>query len=393
MSTDVWVLSYEHLKGRPRSNEALTLLQKVASLVKPIMRKHGWILPVLAEFFPDDPSLLGLNTNTGGEIKILLRLRPDWAPDTFLPEENIIRTMLHELTHYVYGPHDQNFYNLLSLIEEEYYELKRTGYAGEGFFSNGRRLGAGIPNTPPAWIAKQRALEAAERRRRNNTILETGPVRLGGGDLANLGLTPRELAGLAADMRAADEKRCASGSVASQEAEKAARDSHHSNASDLTPLEYFDFGDGDLIVLDESEEFSGTTPPRASRPAGQPQPPSPRNQGQGPSGSRLGVTPRPPPAVNVLTKPRPPHVNNASKPLGGSPWTCPTCTLVNQPAALRCDACLGERPWPVPAQTVTPAATDPAGWTCDVCGERGMEHTFWTCRFCGSVKGESIFFS
>lgn len=60
MSTDVWVLSYEHLNGRPRSNQALTLLQWVASRVKPLMRKHGWRLPVLAEFFPDSPNLIGV---------------------------------------------------------------------------------------------------------------------------------------------------------------------------------------------------------------------------------------------------------------------------------------------------------------------------------------------
>lgn len=60
MSMDVWVLSYEHLKGHPRSDQALLLLQKVASRVKPIMRKHGWRLPVLAEFFPDSPNLLGM---------------------------------------------------------------------------------------------------------------------------------------------------------------------------------------------------------------------------------------------------------------------------------------------------------------------------------------------
>jgi hypothetical protein len=28
--------------------------------------------------------------------KILLRLRPAWAPDTFYPEEDIVHTMLHE---------------------------------------------------------------------------------------------------------------------------------------------------------------------------------------------------------------------------------------------------------------------------------------------------------
>ena len=59
MSTDVWVLSYEHLKGLPKLDHALTLLQRIASRVKPIMRKHGWRLPVLAEFLPDNPTLLG----------------------------------------------------------------------------------------------------------------------------------------------------------------------------------------------------------------------------------------------------------------------------------------------------------------------------------------------
>ena len=96
----------------------------------------------------------------------------------------------------MHGPHDQTFYSFLSGLEEEYYELKRSGYAGEGFFSNGRRLGAGIPQTVPALVAQQRALEreAAERRTRTRANTAPGPVRLGGGNLASLGLTPRELA-------------------------------------------------------------------------------------------------------------------------------------------------------------------------------------------------------
>ena len=58
-STDVWVLFYEHLKARPRSDQALTLLQWVASRVKPIVRKHGWRLPVPVESFPDITGLIG----------------------------------------------------------------------------------------------------------------------------------------------------------------------------------------------------------------------------------------------------------------------------------------------------------------------------------------------
>ena len=58
-STDSWVRSYEHLQNFPRADEALNLLKRLASLVKPIMRKHAWMLPTLAEFFPDQTNLLG----------------------------------------------------------------------------------------------------------------------------------------------------------------------------------------------------------------------------------------------------------------------------------------------------------------------------------------------
>lgn len=55
----IFVQSFTHLKDKPNADKALHMLQHVASLVKPIMRKRGWVLPVLAEFFPDNPNLLG----------------------------------------------------------------------------------------------------------------------------------------------------------------------------------------------------------------------------------------------------------------------------------------------------------------------------------------------
>ncbi|KAI0640007.1 WLM domain-containing protein [Trametes polyzona] len=206
---DVFVKSFSHLKDRPHADKALPLLQRIASLVRPIMRKQGWVLPILSEFYPDDPQLLGkcrselprsrvltgaivstgLNINSGQ--KILVRLRPPHAPDTFYDEEHIVHTMLHELTHNVHGPHDEKFYKFLTGLEEEYQALRSSGYSGEGFHSDGRRLGANVSHDLPPHLAKQKALEAAEKRRHISVILGGGG-RIGG--MVRSNKSPRELA-------------------------------------------------------------------------------------------------------------------------------------------------------------------------------------------------------
>ncbi len=174
-------------------------------------------------------------------------------------------------------------------------------------------------------------------------------------------------------MRAADEKKCASGTLAQQEAEKAARDSHHNNAIDLTGNDFdfniddFNFSNDDIAIV--SDDGPSTRGPHASRPT------DPSSSGP--------VTTRRPPDINASSKPRPPPVNSASRPATGPSWTCPTCTLINGPLVLQCDACLTTRP------SQAPSSAAKAGWTCGVCGEEGMEHNLWTCRFCGSVKAES----
>lgn len=61
---DPLVLSYVHLRNFPREKDALHILKKVASQVKPIMRARGWKVPELAEFFPDQENLLGRRKST-----------------------------------------------------------------------------------------------------------------------------------------------------------------------------------------------------------------------------------------------------------------------------------------------------------------------------------------
>lgn len=145
--------------------------------------------------------------------KILIRLRYAGSPDAFLPQEDAVGTMLHEvcyvdpldmpihglmplfqLTHNVHGPHDDQFYKFLSGLQEEYDNLRRSGYAGEGFFSAGKRLGENVSHNVPLHVARQKALEAAEKRRNISRILNGSGRRLGGLGSNTTGLTPRQMA-------------------------------------------------------------------------------------------------------------------------------------------------------------------------------------------------------
>ncbi|KAG7691597.1 hypothetical protein KL930_005227 [Ogataea haglerorum] len=120
-------------------------LQKIALEVAPVMRSFGFKVGVLCEFFPKNPQLLGLNVNFG--TKICLRLRYPHASDQFLPLEDVIETMLHELCHNKYGPHDNNFYRLLDQLRDKYHSIKRngalkeTGYVAESQVLGGRKTG------------------------------------------------------------------------------------------------------------------------------------------------------------------------------------------------------------------------------------------------------------
>lgn len=92
--------TYEHLAGQERGDAALLMLRKASAMVKPIMQKHGWRVKVLAEFLPPEQNLLGLNINKG--YKICIRLRYHHSHDLFLPFEEVVDTLLHELCHNIW---------------------------------------------------------------------------------------------------------------------------------------------------------------------------------------------------------------------------------------------------------------------------------------------------
>jgi hypothetical protein len=196
---------YEHLSGVPRGDAALTLLRKVASTVKPIMRKRGWRVQILAEFLPPEGNLLGLNINRG--YKICIRLRYHNNTDLFLPLEQIVDTMLHELSHNKWGEHDSKFHALWDELRDEYETLVRKGYTGEGFMSAGRRLGGGRP--PTERDLRELARAGAEKRRTMSTLSAGSGRRLGGSDIM-LGQDAREVIAGQALLRNTINKGCGS---------------------------------------------------------------------------------------------------------------------------------------------------------------------------------------
>ncbi|KAI8578533.1 hypothetical protein K450DRAFT_246241 [Umbelopsis ramanniana AG] len=209
---------YKALKKKPKSDIALNLLKRLASQVAPIMKKRGWKVKQLAEFYPSNPSLLGLNVNKGYRIDIRLRSPADASE--FLPYDDLLGTLLHELTHIVRGPHDVQFYKILNEVNAELDDLISTGYSGEGFYSQGKQLGSSRQVSKSE--ARKKALEAAEKRQKlGKLMLPAGGRRLGGGESAaerEAQFTPQELAAEAAERRRRDNIWCGGQEAITQEA-------------------------------------------------------------------------------------------------------------------------------------------------------------------------------
>ncbi|TKX19122.1 WLM domain-containing protein 3 [Elsinoe australis] len=247
---DALIRAYEHLTGLPDPPEALHRLRKIASLVKPIMRKRGWHVGTLTEFLPEDPRLLGLNINHGH--KICVRLRFSHRPSSFLPIEQCVDTMLHELSHIVFGPHDAKFHALWDELRAEHETLLLKGYTGEGFLTKGHKLGGG--RMPPNSELRRMAKQNAEKQRKSDKEKgkKTG-FKLGGKSIP-LGQDPRKVIADAVERRNTIDRGCASGapnadSLARQSSQKTIKTkSSEDDANDRAIAEA-------LLELMEEEEM------------------------------------------------------------------------------------------------------------------------------------------
>ncbi|KNG46574.1 zinc ion binding protein [Stemphylium lycopersici] len=386
--------AYEHLKHLPRDGEALHTLRKAASMVKPMMRKRGWKVGTLAEFLPDEPQLLGLNINR--TERILIRLRYHYDSRQFLSLEQVTDTLLHELCHIVIGPHNADFNNLWNELRDEHQSLLMKGYTGEGFLSQGQKLGG---RRIPLDEMRRQARIAAEKRR-TTTNANAGGHRLGGSRPVGRAIDMRRVIADAASRRSSITDGCASGSseagrlVNQQEQDGFRTKAEQDDANDwaiaqaLQDLMYDEemqrlgapTGNGGLSWDPQNGlQFDSNPPSRTASPAlptAQSYPTrNTTHPGQGrplsrlvtqsssrTSGNPTPVSARTPSRLisqeeeqlrNKQLPPTPPQVFQSPQPdmtpTNPNKWACPQCTLHNPLDYLACEACgLEQPPQPIP---------------------------------------------
>ncbi|KAA8616841.1 zinc ion binding protein [Pyrenophora tritici-repentis] len=404
--------AYEHLKHLPRDGEALHMLRKAASMVKPMMRKRGWKVGTLAEFLPDEPQLLGLNINR--TERILIRLRYHYDSRQFLSMEQITDTLLHELCHIVFGPHNVDFNNLWNELRDEHQSLLMKGYTGEGFLSQGQKLGG---RRIPLDEMRRQARKAAEKRKAT-TNSNSGGHRLGGTRPGGRDIDMRKVIADAASRRSSITEGCASGSsdagrlVNQQEQDGFRTRAEQDDANDwaiaqaLQDLMYDEemqrlgapTGSGGLSWDPQNGlQFDSNPPSRTASPAQNssglawsrnrdvavtssvPQPYPTRSTTHPPQGrplsrlvtqssSRTQTQPEPKstrtPSSRLISDeeeqlrrkqlpPTPPRTSPVPQPLivptDPDKWACPQCTLHNPLDYLACEVCgLEQPPQPIP---------------------------------------------
>lgn len=283
--------------------------------------------------------------------------------------------MLHELSHIVFGPHDANFHALWGQLREEHEGLVRKGYTGEGFLSEGKRLGG---RAVPRDEARRIAGIAAERRR---TLISGSGQKLGGAPLRP-GQDIRQVIVNAIERRNTVLKGCGVERKNADEirdlADKATANGFRTKAEeDKANEEAIAQALWELVQEEEKSKYGAAyIPPTADNPTGNgggpgnfvPPPPIPEasiprlpamkthrtNERRQPTGRPLSRLVSMPSSDSKSSKPSPSRATSAirdstSRNLGARKWVCPLCTCHNPESYLCCDACTNERPLDVEA--------------------------------------------
>uniref|UniRef100_A0A0D3GDP4 WLM domain-containing protein n=1 Tax=Oryza barthii TaxID=65489 RepID=A0A0D3GDP4_9ORYZ len=305
------------LKRKPDEPAARALLDRVAKQVQPIMRRRKWRVKVLSEFSPKNPRLLGLNV--GGGVEVKLRLRHVGRDYDFIPYEEVLDTMLHELCHIARGPHDAQFYKLWDELRKECEELVSKGItgSGQGFDGTGRRLGGFTVHPPPPSL-RQATLAAAQKRARNGALLPSGPRKLGGNNDIMSALSPIQAAAMAAERRMYDDLWCGS---------------HDQSGIDDSE---------DVVILEDTPNLP-TQLGKSTKDGFSSSSENPSTSSGFPTAAQNGSS-----SCRIT-------IDAGDSSL----WECVACTLLNQPLAPICEVCSAAKPKTTKAKYAT--------WSCKFC--------------------------
>ncbi|KAI9317603.1 WLM domain-containing protein [Dichotomocladium elegans] len=113
----------------PNPEAARKLLERLRDDrgIRGIMNQRQWSVGELSELTPFERSILGYNRNAGELISI--RLRTDDLSG-FRTYDSIRKVLLHELTHNVWGDHDDNFHALNRQLNKDVVSLDWTAHGG-----------------------------------------------------------------------------------------------------------------------------------------------------------------------------------------------------------------------------------------------------------------------
>ena len=365
----------------------------------------------------------------------------------FLPFDQVLDTMLHELVHNVQGEHNDRFHEIWNELRDEWYTLQIKGYTGEGFLGKGNMVGG---QRVPVEEARRRARATALERQKQNTLQKDPGHRLGG-SVPPRGIRGRHMRDIiagAVQRRNQNEQPTGGCGTGNRIAERASEDALKNGFR--TKAEMDDANDAAisqaLIELMEQEEErilqglpAHPSSPTASTSGGltwdpehglQPAAPPVPTQSKPPSSAAARLpnqrpAPKPAPHSHDLTaRGRPvsrlvqeaqgnkneqsstPQKPSQSAPPSShpaaQPWECPVCTLLNAASHPACGACETERPsgrassstsrWAAGVReaglTSHAPIGGPLGWNCWNCGSF-MENQWWTCSLCGCMKASS----